>query len=64
VIIKLDFTKAFDTIDHNCIILMMQHLGFNEKRANWGSNILSLAITFVLLNGVLGKNLICKRGVR
>jgi hypothetical protein len=63
VIIKLDFTKAFDTIEHNCIILMMKHLSFNEKWANWDSSILSSAITFVLLNGVPGKNLICKRGL-
>jgi hypothetical protein len=64
VIIKLDFTKAFDTIKHINIILMMKHLGFNEKWTNWVSNILSSATTSVLLNGVPGKNLICKRGVR
>jgi hypothetical protein len=64
VIIKLDFTKAFDTIEHNSIILMMKHLGFNEKWTNWVSNILSSATTSVLLNGVPDKNLICKRGVR
>jgi hypothetical protein len=64
VIIKLDFTKSFDTIEHNNIILMMKHLGFNDKWTNWVSNILSSATTSVLLNGVPGKNLICKRGVR
>jgi hypothetical protein len=64
VIIKLDFTKAFDTIEHNSIILMMKHLGFNDKWTNWVSNILSSATTSILLNGVPGKNLICKRGVR
>jgi hypothetical protein len=30
VIIKLDFTKAFDTIEHSTILQMMRHLGFNE----------------------------------
>jgi hypothetical protein len=64
VINKLDFTKAFNTIEHNSIIMMMQHLGFNQKWTNWVSNILSSATTSVLLNEVLGKNLICKRGVR
>jgi hypothetical protein len=63
-IIKLDFTKAFETIEHNSITLMMKHLGFNEKWINWIANILNSASTSVLLNGVPGKNLICKRGVR
>jgi hypothetical protein len=34
VIIKLDFTKAFDTIEHTAIIQMMKHLGFDEKWLN------------------------------
>jgi hypothetical protein len=63
-IIKLDFAKAFDTIEHSTILLMMRHLGFNENWLNWTSNMLSIASTYVLLNGVLGKSLACKRGVR
>jgi hypothetical protein len=31
VILKLDFTKAFDTIEHSTILLMMERLGFNDK---------------------------------
>jgi hypothetical protein len=34
VIIKLDFTKAFDTIEHSTILQMMTHLGFNEQWIN------------------------------
>jgi hypothetical protein len=41
VIIKLGFTKAFDTIEHNSIIMMMKYLGFNEKWTNW--SLISLA---------------------
>jgi hypothetical protein len=63
-IIKLDFTKAFDTIEHSTILLMMKHLGFNDTWLNWTSNILSIASTSVLLNGVLGKSRAYKRGVR
>jgi hypothetical protein len=63
-VIKLDFTKAFDTIEHSTILLMMKHLGFNDKWLNWTSNILSTTTTSVLLNGVPGKGLACKRGVR
>jgi hypothetical protein len=31
VIIKLDFIKAFDMIEHSAIKLMMQQMGFNDK---------------------------------
>jgi hypothetical protein len=64
VIIKLDFTKAFDTIEHSTIIQMMKGFGFNEPLLQWTENIISTATTSVLLNGVPGKLLACKRGVR
>jgi hypothetical protein len=31
VILKLDFTKAFDTIEHSTILQMMKQLGFNDQ---------------------------------
>jgi hypothetical protein len=64
VIIKLDFIKAFDMIEHSAIIQMMHQLGFNEKWISWATSILSSTSTLVLLNGVPGKNLTYKRGVR
>jgi hypothetical protein len=64
VILKLDFTKAFDTIEHTTIIQMMQQLGFSAKWAAWVHQILSSATTSVLLNGVPGKNINYQRGVR
>jgi len=27
----LDFTKAFDTVEHNVILQMLKHLGFDDK---------------------------------
>jgi hypothetical protein len=64
VIIKLDFTKAFDTIEHSIIIQMMQSYGFQEKWIEWTMKILGSATTSILLNGVPGKNVNCERGVR
>jgi hypothetical protein len=64
VINKLDFTKAFDMIEHSAITKMMNQLGFNDRWINWISFILDSANTSVLLNGVPGKNLVCKRCVR
>jgi hypothetical protein len=59
-IIKLDFTKAFDTIEHSTIILMMKQLGFNESWLQWSASILGSASTSVLLPG---KSVICSRRV-
>jgi hypothetical protein len=63
-LIKLDFTKAFDTIEHDSIIDIMKQLGFSNQWLNWISKILASASTSVLINGVSGKSLQCKRGVR
>jgi retron-type reverse transcriptase len=64
IILKLDFTKAFDTIEHSAIIQMMNHLGFSEQWISRTQNILQTASTSILLNGVPGKSITCNRGVR
>jgi hypothetical protein len=51
-------------LDYRAIIEMMKHLGFGERWIGWISNILHSASTSVILNGVPGKQIICKRGVR
>jgi hypothetical protein len=63
VILKLDFTKAFDTIEQSAILLMMERLCFNDRWLQWTRAILQSASTSILLNGVPGKSLPCKRGV-
>jgi hypothetical protein len=60
----LGFAKAFDTIEHDAIIQVMRSKGFNEKWLGWALDILSTGTSYVLLNGVLGKQFVCKRGVR
>jgi hypothetical protein len=64
VIVKLDFAKAFDTVEHSAIIEMLSHLGFPSRWINWVKMILSTGSSSILLNGVPGKNFNCKRGVR
>jgi len=64
VILKLDFTKAFDTIEHNTIIQMMSHLGFGDKWLDWIQIILASGTSSILLNGVPGNHFHCRRGVR
>lgn len=62
-IIKLDFEKAFDKVEHHVILAMLKCKGFTHKWQQWISNILCSGTSSVLLNGVPGKRFHCKRGV-
>ena len=40
IILKLDFEKAFDIVEHEVILRIMEHLGFPVKWLEWISTIL------------------------
>jgi hypothetical protein len=64
IILKSDFKKAFDTVEHQSILAMLTHLGFPERWIVWVTNILNSGFSAILLNGVPRKFFKCKRGVR
>jgi hypothetical protein len=64
VILKLDFEKAFDKLEHSVIVDILKHKGFGAKWLKWMAMIMESGTSSVMLNGVLGKTFHCRRGVR
>jgi hypothetical protein len=64
IILKLDFEKAFDKVEHEVIIQVMKHMGFPIRWITWIKNIMGSGTSVVILNGVPGKVFHCKRDVR
>jgi len=64
IILKIEFAKAFDKLEHQVILQILRSKGFSEKWIGWINNLLSTASSSVLLNGIPGKSFNCLRGVR
>jgi hypothetical protein len=64
VILKLDFEKAFDKLEHQAILKILKHKGFSNKWVCWIENMLTSGSSAIILNGILGKSFKYKRGVR
>lgn len=50
VILKLDFAKAFDTVEHSAILSVMQHMGFPAIWLNWVQSITTTESLTVAVN--------------
>jgi hypothetical protein len=64
IILKLDFEKAFNKLEHQVILEVMRHKGFLEKWVGWIQNILSSGSSSVLLTGIPRRTFNYLRGVR
>ncbi|MCH80548.1 ribonuclease H protein [Trifolium medium] len=63
-ILKIDITKAFDTLDWNFLLKVLKTFGFNDIFCNWISVILHSAHLSVSINGQSHGYFTCSRGVR
>ena len=64
VLLKLDFQKAFDTIDWDSLVLVLEVMGFGSKWRNWIHKCISSASISILINGVPSKPFKMGRGLR
>jgi len=65
VIIKLDFEKAFNKIEHQAIVDNLKHKGFGDIWwLGWIKDIIITGTSSVLLNELPGKTFLCKRDLR
>jgi len=62
--LKLDISKAFDSVDWPFLLEILAHLGFGAVWRNLVSNLLHSASTQVLLNGEPGDFITHQRGLR
>jgi retron-type reverse transcriptase len=62
--IKLDISKAFDSIGWTFLIEVMQALGFSTKWRDWVAALLGTASSRVLVNGQLTRGIKHARGLR
>jgi len=64
ILLKLDISKAFDSVSWSFLIEVLKHLGFGQKWCNLLCLVLSTSSTRILVNGVPGDVIYHHRGLR
>lgn len=64
ILLKLDITKAFDSVSWPFLLKVLRHLGFGQIWCDIISGLLASSTTQVILNGIPGEKIEYKRGLR
>jgi len=64
ILLKLDITKAFDSVSWAFLLEVLRKLGFGNRWCDMICGLLSSSSTQVLLNGIPGEGILHKRGLR
>ena len=59
----IDFSKAFDTINHQILLAKLEHYGFRGPTLNWVRSYLHKRVQFVEVNGLSSHKDIISHGV-
>lgn len=63
-VLKLDFAKAFDSVNWASLLRVLRAHGFPEIWCAWMQQLLATSKSAVLVNGIPGPWISCKRGLR
>nr|AAK98717.1 Putative retroelement [Oryza sativa Japonica Group] len=63
-LIKVDISRAFDSVNWAYLLETFQHFGFGHKWINWVANLLGSCSSRILLNGIPGDHIFHARGLR
>jgi hypothetical protein len=63
VVFKIDFKKAFDSVNWTSLLDILRSRGFDEHWCAWMDAILSSGHTAALLNGISGDWIRCRNGL-
>ena len=64
VVLKLDFAKAFDSVNWASLRKVLEARGFPDQWCSWLDSIFSSSKSAILLNGIPGRWINCMRGLR
>jgi len=64
ILLKLDISKAFDSVSWSFLLEVLQHVGFGQRWCDLLCLILSTSSTQVLVNGEPGASIYHRRGLR
>jgi hypothetical protein len=63
-LIKLDITKAFDSVSREFLLELLNRRGFPTRWTNWLTSILRTSSSSIMLNGCPGNEIMHRRGLR